>query len=490
MLRGLSSDRFENGGAAPIARRRWILAAATALSCVWGSLACAAPPPTSVPAGGTFHLAPGDCGQEILGGLSHSTNVLGSLCGLRPLLGRYAISIGLTETTEVLGNVSGGTRKGFAYDGLATLVLQMDTQRAFGWYGGTFDAAALHIQGRNLSTQNLQTLQTASGIEADRGTRLWELWYDQRFFRDDRLDLRVGQQSLDQEWMVSQDALSFVNTMFGWPMLPSADLPGGGPAYPLAAVGARLRARAHDAWTILAGIYNGSPVANNTGDPQLQNPHGTGFPLHGGTLAILEAQHAYPTLGTMLYGNASQPLARVYKVGVWYDSERFTDQAFDEEGLSLASPASNGIAKTHRGNWALYAVADQTIWQSAAEPDRTVAVFLRPMWTPLADRNEIDFSLNAGLAVHEPFLHRDDDTFALGLGYAHVSSHLVALDRQKGYPAHHAETIVEATYQYQATPWLQLQPDFQYVFHPGAGITTAQPVKNEAIVGLRANITF
>ena len=39
--------------------------------------------------------------------------------------------------------------------------------------------------------------------------------------------------------MVSQNALLFVNTMFGWPMVPSADMPGGGPAYPLPRSAAR-----------------------------------------------------------------------------------------------------------------------------------------------------------------------------------------------------------------------------------------------------------
>ena len=55
---------------------------------------------------------------------------------------------------------------------------------------------------------------------------------------------KIGQQSLDQEFIVSQNALLFVNTMFGWPMVPSADLPGGGPAYPLSALGVRLRGAA------------------------------------------------------------------------------------------------------------------------------------------------------------------------------------------------------------------------------------------------------
>jgi porin len=53
---------------------------------------------------------------------------------------------------------------------------------------------------------------------------------------------------------------------------------------------------------------------------------------------------------------------------------------------------------------------------------------------------------------------------------------------------------VEATYQYQLTPWCQLQPDFQYVFNPGGGIPNpnapGQQVKDEAVIGLRMNISF
>lgn len=420
--------------------------------------------------------------------------------GLRTLLSQYGTSLALQETSEVLGNVTGGARQGFEYDGLTQMVLQLDTQRAFGWYGGTFDASALQIHGRNLSADNLLTLQTASGIEADRATRLWELWYQQKFLAEDRLDVKIGQQSLDQEFMVSQNALLFVNTMFGWPMLPSADLPGGGPAYPLSALGVRLRAHPTNSLTFLAGVLNGSPVSNNTGDPQRQNSSGTSFPLNGGALAIAEVQYAYPSLGTMLYANKSEPLARVYKLGIWYDTERFADQEVDNTGLSLANAASTGIPKTHRGDYAIYAVMDQMIWQDPAEADRTLNVFVRAMGTPLPDRNLVDFSLNAGITFHEPFLHRDDDTFGVGMGYAHVSGRAAALDRDTGFftgsftPVRSGETFVEATYQYQVTPWWQLQPDFQDVINPGAGIANpnapAQRAKNEAVLGLRTNILF
>ncbi|MGH7049022.1 MAG: carbohydrate porin, partial [Stellaceae bacterium] len=393
------------------------------LSAAWTLPAAAAPPavplPTAPESFATGLPATGPFG--FLSNLSRTNYLLGDMWGLRTLLSRYGMSLGLQETSEVLGNVTGGVRQGARYDGLTQMVLQLDTQRAFGWYGGTFNASALQIHGRNLSADNLLTLQTASGIEADRATRLWELWYDQKFGREARYDVKLGQQSLDQEFMVSQNALPFVNTMFGWPMLPSADLPGGGPAYPLSALGVRLRGRPLDAWTFLTGVFSGSPVGTNApGDPQQQNPSGLSFPWNG-TLAIAELQYAYPALGTTVSASEAQPLARTYKIGLWYDTKPFADQAIDNTGLSLVNPLSTGIPRMHRGDWAVYAVLDRMIWQDPEELDKTLNLFIRPMGTPLGDRNLIDFSLNAGITLHEPFPHRDDDTFGIGMGYARVS---------------------------------------------------------------------
>jgi len=434
--------------------------------------------------------------------LGRSGYLFGNMGGLRPFLSKYGVSFALTETSEILGNATGGSRRGADYDGLTQMVLQLDTQRAFGLHGGTFNVSGLQIHGRNLSADNLGTLQTASGIEADRATRLWELWYQQKFLVEDRADVKIGQQSLDQEFMVSQNALLFVNTMFGWPMLPSADLPGGGPAYPLSALGVRVRARPTDSVTLLAGVFNGSPVNNNSGDSQQQNPSGTTFPLNGGALAIAEVQYAYPSLGALVVPDEPEPLACVYRLGVWYDSENFADERYDSAGRSLASLASNGVGRSHSGDVGIYAVVDQMIWRDPLDEDgdRNISFFTRAMGTPQTDRNLIDFSLNVGLNMHEPIPHRGDDTLGIGLGYAHVSGSVSGLDRdtnffgKTSFPVRSGETFIEATYQYQLTPWCQIQPDFQYVFNPGAGVSNPNSpgnrIKNEAVFGLRVNITF
>ena len=77
---------------------------------------------------------------------------------------------------------------------------------------------------------------------------------------------------------------------------------------------------------------------------------------------------------------------------------------------------------------------------------------------------------------------------------------LSALDRATTYytgaftPVRSGETFVEVTYQYQVTPWWQIQPDFQYVFNPGAGVVNPnmpnQRVRNEVVIGIRTNIIF
>jgi porin len=451
----------------------------------------AAPNPTATPAPAVGPLG-------FLSTASRSSNLLGDMWGLRPLLSKYGMTLNLTETSEVLGNVTGGVRRGADYDGLTTATLQLDTQRAFGLNGGLFNISALQIHGRNLSADNLYTLQTASGIEADRATRFWEIWYQQKF--GDNFDVKIGQQSLDNEFMDNVNGGYFVNTMFGWPMLPSADLPGGGPAYPLSALGVRVREHFSDTITVLAGVFNGNPAPSPYGDPQKLNPYGLSFPLNGGVLAIAELQFQYPGSGTLVKANEDDPLARTYKIGFWYDSESFADLRHDNTGVPLASPASTGVPATHRGDFAIYATADQMVWR-AEDPDRNISLFIRPMFTPLQDRNLISFSVNGGMTMHEPFVGRDDDVFGLGFGVARVSGGASGFDADTAFynpgvyaPVRHTETFLEATYQYQVMPWWQLQPDIQYVFNPGGGIVNpdnpTQSIKNELVIGLRTNITF
>jgi porin len=425
------------------------------------------------------------------GGIWERSSLLGDPAGLRSRLGAAGISLGLQETSEVFGNLTGGVHQGAAYDGLTDMSLGLDTARAFGWAGGTFNVSALQIHGRSLSADNLYALQTVSGIEASDATRLWELWYQQSFLHG-RIDVKLGQQSLDQEFMTSQGSSLFLNTMMGWPMLPSADLYVGGPAYPLSSLGVRLRAHPAPGVTVLAGVFDdnppGGPFAN---DSQLRGAEAAGhaFNLNTGALWIAEVQVAADAAG----------LPGLYKLGGWYDSATFPDQQFDSAGLSLADPASNGEPAMHRGNLSLYAVADQMLWRPDPHGPRALGVFLRVMGAP-SDRNLISFSANGGVTLTDPLPGRANDTFGVGFGVAKVSADAAALDRDTAafagtpYPVRGTETFLELTYQCPLAPWWQVQPDIQYILNPGGGIENPldppHRIGNELVLGLRTVVTL
>ncbi|MFT0172671.1 carbohydrate porin [Paraburkholderia mimosarum] len=430
-------------------------------------------------------------------GFWERSNLLGDMGGLRTLLGDHGVTFNAQETSEVYGNFSGGISKGASYNGATQFGLSVDTDKAFGLKGGTFFVDALQIHGHGITAARLNALQAVSGVEAEAATRLWELWYQQAL--GDRFDVKIGQQSLDQEFIISQYGSTFANATFGWPVLAATDLPAGGPAYPLSSLGVRLRFKPSDSMTILGGIFDGNPAPGN-GDPQRLNASGTQFNLHNGVMMIGEVQYAInqpPASGS----GASQPagLPGTYKLGFWYNNNHFADQHLDTNGISLASPASNGVPAAHRGNFSIYAVADQMVWRPSADSPQSVGVFTRVMGAP-GDRNLLDFNINAGIVLKAPFKGRDSDSVGLAVSYANVSSSASALDRDiatlqtPGHPVRSAETVIEATYQYQVAPWWLLQGELQYIVRPGGGIPNPNNggarIGNEAVAGLRTVVTF
>ena len=71
-------------------------------------------------------------------GISRRDTLLGDAWGIRRGLSRFGISLDVLETSEALGNVSGGVRRGAAYDGLTQVFFSLDT------HGGHSARTAAH----------------------------------------------------------------------------------------------------------------------------------------------------------------------------------------------------------------------------------------------------------------------------------------------------------------------------------------------------------
>jgi len=71
----------------------------------------------------------------------------------------------------------------------------------------------------------------------------------------------------------------------------------------------------------------------------------------------------------------------------------------------------------------------------------------------------------------------------MGLAVARaIASNVAAIDEGRA----NTETVIEATYARELTPWLSVQPDLQYVINPGVGPDT----RNALVMGLRVSIGF
>jgi porin len=432
---------------------------------------------------------------------SHSTGLwdrdvlTGDWGGLRSSLENNGLQLGANTIDEVLGNPTGGTRQGVIYEGRLEMLVNLDLDKAIGWSGGLFHVNAYQIHGRGLSANDLgNNLLTASNIEATRSSRLFDLWLQQDLFQG-VVQIRAGQLAADDEFATSQYAANFVNSTFGWPGILAADLPSGGPAYPLATPGARVKLAPTGALSLSAAVFDGNPAGPGSGNPQLRDASGTSFRVDDGAFVIGEAAYA------LNQEKDATGLPGTFKLGAWYDSGRFADQHFDTLGRSLASPASTGVAAQRRGDYGAYAIADQMIWRKPETTDNGVSAFLRLAGAP-SDRNLVDFYADAGINYKGLIPSRGDDVFGIAFAYARISDDASARDRDAqnfsgtSKPVRDYEAALEIMYRAQLAPWWTVQPDLQVIFHPGGNVadpsdpTGIRTISNAVILGIRSAITF
>jgi porin len=411
--------------------------------------------------------------------------------GLRKQLVNAGVTLGLNEQGEIWGNMVGGLKQGFAFDGLATGSVKLDLEKLAGWTGATFFSSAFQIHGLGPSAVLVGNNQLVSNIEATPDTKLYALWLEQRLLGG-RLTIRLGQEGANDQMMITQYGALFLNSSFGFPGLPAANLPSGGPNYPLATPFVRAQYQPTDTITLVGAVFNSDPAPPGLGDPQQRDKGGTAFELPGHALSFAELWYS-----ANQGGNAQGPPG-TYKLGFWYDSSTYANQVFDTAGVPLASPASNGIPRPHAGTWALYGIVDQMIWQKPGAKGQGVGVFLQVMGGPGA-YNLSNLFVEGGLNWIGPFQGRDNDTFGLAFSYLGISpakrqyGKNVIFYTGTGFPYTSNETVFEATYVFQANQWLAVQPDLQIVINPNAAIPSSfspVPLKDAVIAGVRAAITF
>ncbi|MBV8142608.1 MAG: carbohydrate porin [Verrucomicrobia bacterium] len=361
---------------------------------------------------------------------------------------------------EGLGNLSGGIQQGAIYEGLLKFTLGLDLEKIFCWDGASLYASTLYPHGNGLSRQYTGDLNILSNIDAYDSFRLFELWFQKKFFGD-KASIRIGQLSADVEFYQSQWSNLFINSCFGtFPTIAFGTLL---PIYPVGGLGARIELHPGPSTFLRTAVFDSNPGMQDTDDK-----HGARFHLNPSAGVIVLSEAAYQITPSVENGGKEES----YIIGGYYDSRRFT---------------ANFLEPTHASNGGLYAIADRILYRKTPYVNEQSSFSglggFTSMGVAPADRNLISFYADCGINYNGLFPARDNDVFGIALSYAKISRDYLV----NNVPVHSGhETVLEATYRFQVNERVYIQPDFQYIFDPGA----FRHLPNAFVAGVRYDLTF
>ena len=363
-----------------------------------------------------------------------------------------AVDLFILYTFDIWHNARGGLGRGWRYLDNLDVTLTVDAERAIGWRDATLFVYGLYNNGQGLSGELLGDAQGASNIETGvRALRLYEAWVEQRL---GRASIKLGLYDLNSEFDEHQTGSLFLNSTHGLgPDLAQSGL-NGPSVFPVTSLALRVDYQIDERWRVRAAVLDAVP-----GDPG--RPRRTAIRLRDAEGALLIGEAQYQTRNTRAI------------LGYW----RYT-AGFDPV---FAAPAS----RTQRGNDGLYMMVEQRLSRIGADGERGLAGWLRLGFA--SDRfNPIDQTLSGGLAYTGPVAARPGDQVGIAFGRARFGAPYRSAMELAATPSTRSEFNIEASYRAVLTPWLSIQPDFQYIINPGGN-----PDLQDAVVfGLRTQVGF
>ena len=202
------------------------------------------------------------------------------VCGKRRKT--QGLNLHLIYTGEEWGDLSGGLRRGQAFDGLLKLTLQLDLEklkltRQPGW---TLFTSFLYPHGPGLSTRYVGDYHILSNIDAYDSPRLFEAFV-QWEAEGQKVTIRAGQLSVDNFFYVSDNSNLYINSVLGTLGTVLHDVMV--PIYPVGALGVHVTLRPSPPWTCRRSCSAAIP-----GDQARTNKNGLRFAVseRGGALAL------------------------------------------------------------------------------------------------------------------------------------------------------------------------------------------------------------
>jgi porin len=361
-----------------------------------------------------------------------------------------ALQLGVSYTADVVGTVSGGlTKRGRVLDDLQ-VAADLDLDKAVGWKGATAHVLLLNNSGAT-PNDDVGALQGVDNIEVTRQrARLFEAWVEQGF--GDKGSVRAGLYDLNSEFYANDSASLLIAPAFGIGSELAATGPNGPSIFPSTALAVRAR------WTPSAHVYAQAAVLNaNAG--VLGDPGGVHTSFDNGVLVIAEA--GWQGRGKVAFGT-------------W----RYTDK---QDDIRAVTPTGGPVHSTAKG---AYVLLERQLTGDSQDAVRAVTAFAR-LGASDGDTTAFKGGWQAGVMVGRVFESRPDSAFSVGLNQAFLSGKYRENALDMGQRLTSTESAIEVTYS-DKVGRVTIQPDVQYVKHPGAD----RAVRDAVVAIVRFGVEF
>ncbi len=360
-----------------------------------------------------------------------------------------AVDVSLEYTADAMAVVDGGADHSANYLDNLDFTAQIDLEKAMNWQGASLTLRVLSNAG-DRPNDAAGTVSSVDNIETGApAIRLYEAAIEQAI--GDRISLRVGLIDLNSDFYATDSSGLLLGPNYGIGNELAATGPAGPSIFPSTALAARLNAKIGENGYVRFGVFNAQ-----AGDPG--DTAGVDFSFDSGLILIAEAGIEGPTR---------------LVVGAWRYTNR-QDDIRETDGLG------NPLQRTAQG---FYVMGEQRLFGDGE--GRTGTGFLR---YGISEGRTTPFkaSLSAGLLITSAWPGRPDSAFSLGVVRGDLSNGYVLNQIGGGVNSGASETIVEMTYSDALTSRITVQPDVQYIDHPGAD----RDAGGEWLVGLRVTVSL
>ena len=340
---------------------------------------------------------------------------------------------------------------------------QLDLEKLAGWNGVTVRAAMSARQGQSTSIRDLQDpsapqMANAQGTfgRGNQDSRLSELSIEKNY-KEQGLSIKAGRLGLGMDFNVM--ACDFASTAFCAAQMGKWQ----GNIWmntPVSQWGVRIKQQLNPELAVQVGVYEFNPDNGNGAK------EGQGWSL--------DTEHAdgvtIPAEIVWTPKSLINNLPGSYRVGGMYNTaddpinqkDIVTGQAEDRTFAGWLA-IEQQLTSTGQGRQGLHSFANFT-WH-----DRVT--------------NKVDHSQQLGVKYIGLLDSQPNDILGLAVNRVHVNNRFA--DSRPAFNAD-AEYNIELNYSYNATKWLMLRPNLQYVVNPGA----TNNVDNALLLGLTSRIIF